>query len=223
MEKEVEPFEFKQCVIVQKATGKSAKNLRELRDLLGSVSAESIFHHTCQYFLSGHILEYTNDFGHWAAESLGEKALSEHLSNIDPYSYSDIEAFRRELLKAVDSRLDTPPEPRDAMAGDEFFFGEAITLIFPARIKARNLAEFLIGIRYVDKSSIYYHFYEAKMRLRGGTDDFSKWFASSLGQKDLSERINSIDPFMHTLDGIRGHIVEAVEDEVKRAMEEISS
>jgi hypothetical protein len=155
------------------------------------------------------------------AESLGERALSEYLSNIDPYSYPDIEALRGELLKAMDSRLEILPEPRDAMAGDEFFFREAITLIFPANIRARNLAEFLIGIRYVDKSSIYYHFYEARVRLSAGTDDFSKWFVNSLGQESLAEKIASIDPFMHTLDGIRGHIVEAVEDEVKRAMEEI--
>jgi len=222
MDKAVGPFEFKQCVIVPKSTGKSAGNLRELKELLVTVSGESIFHHTYQHFLSGHITEYTNGFSHWVAESLGEKALSEHLSNIDPYGFPDVEALRQELLKAIESRLEKPPEPRDAMAGDEFFFREALTLIFPAHVRVRNLAEFLIGIRYIDKSSIYYHFYEARMRLRSGTDDFSKWFASSLGQEALAERISSIDPFMHTLDGIRDHIVEAVEEEVRRTMEEIS-
>ena len=223
MEKTIGSFEFKQCVIVPKSTGQSAANLRQLRTLLTSVSDESIFHHTYQYFLSGHVLEYTNAFAHWVAESLGEKALSEHLSNIDPYSFPNIEAFRHELLKAIDLRLEALPEPRDAMVGEEFFFSEALTLIFPLHVRARNLAEFLIAIRYIDKSSIYYHFYEARMRLGGGTDDFSKWFSNSVGQESLGERLNAIDPFMHTLEGIRNRIVEAVEDEVRRAMEEITS
>lgn len=61
MEKIMEFFEFKQCVSLLKSTGKKAKNLRELRDAIAVVSDESIFHHTYQYFLKGHILEYTND------------------------------------------------------------------------------------------------------------------------------------------------------------------
>ena len=56
MEKGAKPFEFKECVIVPKSTGKKARNLRELRALLGRVSDESISHHTYQYFLSGHVL-----------------------------------------------------------------------------------------------------------------------------------------------------------------------
>ena len=223
MEKEVEPFEFKQCVTVAKSTAQSAKNLRELGQLLRRVSDESIIHHTCQYFLHGHILEQTNGFAQWVAESLGEKALSEHLSNIDPYDFGSIGDLRHELLKAIDSRLQVPPRPRDAMTGHEFFFSEAITLVFPARVMARNLAEFLIGIRYVDKSSIYYHFYEMRIRHKGETDDFSRWFASSLANGGLAEKITSIDPFMHTLEGVRKHIVEAVEEEMKRTIEEIST
>ncbi len=47
---------------MHKTTGKKAKNLRELRNTLETVSKRSVFHHTYQYFLKGHILEYTNDF-----------------------------------------------------------------------------------------------------------------------------------------------------------------
>lgn len=66
-------FEFKQCMTMLKATGRKARNLREFRDALVSVSKESVFHHTYQYFLKGRILEYTNDFAHWAGESLEER------------------------------------------------------------------------------------------------------------------------------------------------------
>lgn len=212
-----EPFEFKQCISILKSTGKKAKNLHELRDAISVVSDESIFHHTYQYFLKGHILEYTNDFAHWAGESLEERALAEHLSNIDPYAFKSIDELRQELLNVIDSYLENFPEPREAMAGDDFYFNETITLTFPVGIRSKNLAEFLIAIKYIDAAAIYYHFYEAHVRL--GVDDFSKWLEDSMGKKGLAGKIRAIDPFMHSIEGIRDHIIEAVEKEVRAEME----
>jgi hypothetical protein len=51
-----------------KGHGKKARNLRELRNALETVGKTSVFHHTYQYFLKGHILEYTNDFAQWAGK-----------------------------------------------------------------------------------------------------------------------------------------------------------
>lgn len=214
---ELKPFEFKQCVSILKSTGKKAKTLRALRDTIAEVSEESIFHHTYQYFLKGHILEYTNDFAHWAGESIEERALSEHLSNIDPYDFGNIGEVRSELLRVIDDYLEKFPEPREAMRGNEFYFNETITLTFPIGVKVKNLAEFLIAIKYIDQGSIYYHFYEARVRL--GADDFSEWLDNSLGKKELAARVRTIDPFMHSTEGIREHIVEAVEEIVRKGME----
>lgn len=211
-------FEFKQCITMLKATGKKARNLREFREALAEVSRGSIFHHTYQYFLKGHILEYTNDFAHWAGVSLEERALAEHLSNIDPYDFSNVEDIRTALVKAVDDYLERFPEPRDAMPGDEFYFNETVSFVFPAGVRARNLAEFLMAVKYVDGSSLYYHFYDARQRL-GGFDDFSVWFGETLGKSDLAKRVRAIDPFMHSIEGIRELIAAAVEDEVRQDME----
>jgi Family of unknown function (DUF5752) len=211
-------FEFKQCITMLKATGIRARSLREFRDALSSVSSGSVFHHTYQYFLKGHILEYTNDFAHWAGESLEERALAESLSNIDPYDYSDIEDTRAALLRVVDEYLERFPEPREALPGDEFFFNETVTLVFPAGARVRNLAEFLMAIKYVDSSSLYYHFYDARQRL-GGSDDFSVWFEETLGKNDLAKSLRAIDLFMHSLEGIRERIAQAVEEDVKKDME----
>jgi hypothetical protein len=219
MEKLTEDFEFKQCVSLLKSTGKKAKSLRELRDVIAVVSDESIFHHTYQYFLKGHILEYTNDFAHWAGESLEERELSEQLSNIDPYTFKSIDELRKELTRVIDGYLERFPEPREAMAGDEFYFNETITLIFPVGIRVKNLAEFLIAVKYIDAAAIYYHFYEARVRL--GVDDFSKWLEDSIDKKKLSEKIRSIDLFMHSIEGIREYIIEAVEKDVRTGMEAI--
>ncbi len=217
----IEPFEFKQCISILKSTGEKAKNLRELRNIIALINDDCIFHHTYQYFIKGHILEYTNDFAHWAGESLEERALSEQLSNIDPYDFKEINDLRKRLLDVIDEYLEMFPEPREAMPGDEFFFNETVTLIFPVGIRAKNLAEFLTAIKYIDAGSIYYHFYEARIRLGGGIDDFSRWIEDAFGKKELVEKIRSIDPFMHDLEGVRKHIAEVVEEEVKKDMEVI--
>jgi hypothetical protein len=195
------------------------KNLREFRDVLAVVSEGSIFHHTYQYLLKGHILEYTNDFSQWAGAGLEESALSEQLSNIDPYIFGSSEALRNELLRVVDGYLEVFPEPRDAMPGDEFFFNETITLVFQAGVWARNLAEFLMAIKYIDASSLYYHFFDARRRFEGKSNDFSQWFEKEMGKKDLAEKLRFIDPFMHSLEGIRERITAALEEAVRQDME----
>ncbi len=212
-------FELKLCVTILKSTGRKAKNLRELKEALAGVSDGAIAHHTYQYFLKGHILEYTNDFAHWAGESIEERALAERLSNIDPYDYASIQDLRQDLIGAVDDYLTQFPEPRDALLGDEFHFNETISLVFPAGVWARNLAEFLMAMKYAEGSSLYYHFYDARVRLGNKADDFSQWLEEGLEKPEVARRIRAIDPFVHNLEAIRERIVEAVEEEVKKDME----
>jgi len=213
------PFEFRQCISILKSTGKKAANLKELREIIATVSDDSVFHHTYQYFLKEHILEYTNDFAHWAGESLEERALAEQLSNIDPYACETISDLRAAIVAVIDSYLEMFPGPRDALPGDEFFFNETITFVFPVGVWAKNLAEFLIAMKFIDNGCIYYHFYEARMRVADGTDDFSRWLQDSLLKKQLAEKIRTIDPFMHTTEEIRVHISEMIMEEVSSDME----
>ncbi len=215
----LQPFDFRACISVLKSTGKKARNLRELRDNISVASQDCIFHHTYQYFLKGHVLEYTSDFAHWAGESLEERALAERLANIDPYDLESIDAVRGELVRVIDDYLAHFPEPREALAGDEFFFNETVSLVFPVGVRARNLAEFLAAIKYVDAACIYYHFFEARMRLGSGKDDFSSWMEEVLGKTELAQRVRSIDPFMHSLEDIRQHVIDVVEEVVRNDME----
>lgn len=217
-----QPFDFRACLMVLKSTGKKASSLRELRARITQISQGCLFHHTYQYFLKGHVLDYTNDFAQWAGESLEERALAEHLSNVDPYTFPTIEGLRTALIGAIDDYLLHSPEPRQAMEGEEFFFNETVTFVFPVGIRARNLAEFLSAIKYVDVAAIYYHFFEARIRLSEeaeGKDDFSRWIEEALGKEDLANRLRGIDPFMHSLEDIRVLIAQAVEEVVQRDME----
>ena len=40
-----------------------------------------------------------------------------------------------------------------------------------------------------------------------------------MGKKDLAEKLQFIDPFMHSLEGIRGRIAAAVEEALRQEME----
>lgn len=212
-------FVFRDAVIITKATGLKASTLQQVRDLLNEVSEECIFHHTYQYFAKGHIQEYTNDFAHWAGENLEERALAEQLSNVDPYSFKSINHLRTELIRVVDFFLEHFPEPREVIPGEELFFSESLSYVFSTGVQARNLAEFLIALKFIDPSSIYYHFYEARIRLRKEADDFSKWVDEVIKAPDLADQIRSIDPFMHNLEGIREHLIEMVETALRNQME----
>jgi septum formation topological specificity factor MinE len=221
--KSIEPFEFKDCVNIFKATGKKAKNLRELRQILSEISDDSLFHHTYQYFLKGHILEYTNDFAHWAGESLEERALAERLSIIDPYSFNAINDVRKELIKVIDDYLKNFPEPRDVLKDNEFYCNETISMIFRVGVKVKNLAEFLVAMGHIDPGCIYFHFYESRVRLGEWVDDFSMWIEHTLHKKNLADKIRMIDPFMHSIEKIREHIIEIVEEHVRADMEGIET
>jgi len=223
LEKGIEPFEFKQCISIVKSTGKSAKNLGELRTLISKAGDEPIFHHTHQYFLKGHILEYANDFAEWAGVNLEERALAERLSCIDPYIMKSVSAVRKELIREIDSFLNDFPEPRDVVTGNEFYLNETVSLVFPVGVSAKNLAEFLVAVEHIDEGSIYYHFFDSRVRLgEGVVDDFSRWIEHGLGKKELANRIRAIDPFMHSIERIREHIMEVIEEHVRAEMEGVT-
>lgn len=193
-----------------------------MRAIIATISTESIFHHVYQYFLKGHMLEYTNDFAQWAGESLEERALAERLSIIDPYIYKSVEEVRKELLREIDSFLASSPRPHEVLRGNEFYFNQTISIVFPLGVKTRNLAEFLVAIEHIDTGSIYYHFYDSRYRLGEGiADDFSRWIEYSLGKKKLADKIRNIDPSMHSIESIREHIRKILEEHVRADMEGI--
>ncbi|MCK4910616.1 MAG: hypothetical protein KAR83_03190, partial [Thermodesulfovibrionales bacterium] len=190
---------------------------------ISEISEDSVFHHTYQYFLKGHMLEYTNDFAHWAGEALEERALAEQLSSIDPYIFNSINDVRKEFIRVIDDYLNNFPEPRGVLKGNEFYSNETVSLVFRVGVKVKNLAEFLVALEYIDAGCIYYHFYESRIRLGEWVDDFSMWIEHTLGKKELAEKIKMIDPFMLSIEKIREHITEIVEEHVRAEMEGIKA
>jgi hypothetical protein len=88
------------------------------------------------------------------------------------------------------------------------------TFVLPTPYQARNLKEFRDVLRKVSINSIYFHIFEARLRLERGDNDFSYWF-EGIGQKELAEEISRLDPYTITLEGLRNKIIQQVSRHVK--------
>ncbi|BCU70671.1 DUF5752 family protein [Stygiolobus caldivivus] len=97
------PFYFITCKPVIYNTGKIAKNLAELVDMLASISVRSIAYH----FIFKRVMGYEdkNDFSKWIEENYGLTDLSKRLSALDPQTYTDEEMLRQDLLKIFEQEV----------------------------------------------------------------------------------------------------------------------
>ena len=88
------------------------------------------------------------------------------------------------------------------------------TFILPTPYEARDLKEFREILQKIGINSIYYHVFEAKLHLDKGENDFSNWF-EEIGEKELAQDINRLDPYTVTLEGLRKTIVHYVSRHVQ--------
>ncbi len=197
-------------------TGLKTATLSELIHAVRVVAPQAVFHHTHQSYLKGTQVapEYTNDFAVWVAQSLEERALAEKLASMDFYSMRSAEEIRTSLINILEDYQKNFPTPRSARKGEEFFFNSSVTLVIPTGLSVFNLNEFKSSLQKVGPSSIYYHFFEAHVRLESPSDDFSFWIEQSLGRKDLCNRIRQVDPYLYSLEGLREKLLELTEAEL---------
>jgi hypothetical protein len=204
-----QPFRFFECTSLIQPTGMHAQDLSDLLSLIRIVDPGVIYHHTHQYFLKAAVVtpEYPNDFAVWAGRSLEERALAEKLANLDLCAFPGIEQVRAALIEIVVSYFGENPAPRPARTGDAFFFNDAVTIVAETGFAAETLPAFLEALDRVGTSSIYFHFFEARFRLRRPADDFSTWIGSELNRPDLARAIRGLDPYQYSLEGLRGRIL----------------
>jgi hypothetical protein len=80
------------------------------------------------------------------------------------------------------------------------------TFALPTPHVAESLASFRDILGRVSVNTVYYHVFDAKLRLEHGENDFSKWFAG-MGKMALAEEVRRLDPYTHTLEGLRKRIM----------------
>ncbi len=191
-------------------TGIVARDLYELLAGIESVGGSSIFYHTHQQYLAHHFEKplFYNDFALWISQALQLEALAEQLAAIDLLSFASIRALREEIISRIWKYLaENPDGERNSPPGDEFHFSRSKSFVLPTGHVARDPADFFNILPQASNESLFYHFFEARLRLGRTTNDFSRWLADR-GEVDLAHQIDSLDPYLRSLDELRADITE---------------
>lgn len=193
------------------ATGVRAQNLREFREGLLEVPGSSIEHHFWGRLLSPRFdePEYSNDFASWAYRGLGEKALAERLSAIDPTEDDGEDALRQRLVEVVEQTLDVRDHVPWARPDNAFHFLHGKLVVFHTGSEITEPGQLAHALAHMSTGSIYYHFIDARRRTRDHCDDFCEWLDGwGADYEDLKLRLHALDPFFSSLKEIRRMLIE---------------
>jgi hypothetical protein len=209
------PFYFNSASHLMRIGREKANNLRELLDAIKTCSDASIFQHTFQTLEEHHfILEgFSNDFSHWAFAACNEVELAERLASIDIREFTSISGLRERLVHIIESYMQKNPRAGTRPAMEPLYLMAAELVVVPTPYVARNLEEFTACLRKVSIHSIYYHFIDARLRLKLNNNDFSVWLEHELDMGSAARRINQIDIYTATLEGVRQSILKAIESQ----------
>ena len=195
-----------------------ASNLSELLNLIKEVPDSSIYHHTHRFLQQHQYIspEPPNDFAYWVTDIIGDEKLGEKLASIDTIQFITIHDLRGKIITVMEEHIKTHPKSaqRFAMENAAFYFMKSISFILPTQYVAGNLKEFAQILKKVTLDSIYFHIFEARLRLGKKANDFSLWIESSVGDKGLADKILKMDPYTYTLEDLRKTIVKLVEERV---------
>lgn len=204
-----EPFMFYTERRLVSLTGLRARNLPELLGGIREVSGSSIFYHTHHLYLSHHFETpvFYNEFALWVSEALREDRLAEQLAGLDLLSYTSIRQLREAIIARIESHLETSPgPPRDCPPGDEFHFCKSKSFIMPTGIVANTPADLFAQLPRITTMSLYFHFFEARLRLGHPTNDFSYWLEGR-GEPALAKAIDNLDPYIMSLDELKNEMI----------------
>jgi hypothetical protein len=126
---------------------------------------------------------------------------------VDTVQFTSINDLREKFVEIIEDYMKRTGKNPDAPEGYEFHFMKAVTFVVPTLHVAHSLKEFYEIVQKISVHSIYYHMFEARLRLKRKTNDFSNWLEECLGEKELAEKIARLDPYTHTLEGLRKRIL----------------
>lgn len=203
------PFRFWTRLTLTRLTGRRAADLAELVEHLRIVRPSVIFHHTHHFLVQHQHLspEPPNDFAFWVRNVLQEDELGEQLAAIDTVQFPSLKELRLRIVEVIDRYMDGRRPLRTAPAGEEFYFQDAISFVLPTPHQATTLAEFAIAIERVSYAAIAYHLFEARLRVGAQDNDFSRWLEQELGEREVAAAIRNMDPYTHTLEGLRRRLL----------------
>ncbi|MBI4535381.1 MAG: hypothetical protein HY708_03820 [Ignavibacteriae bacterium] len=208
----MEPFHFYTKLDLTILLGLQAKNVTELLECIQVAPESSVYHHTHRFLQQHHYLspEPPNDFAYWITDVLNDPALGEKLSSVDVIQFSSLSDLRNRFVEIMESHLTNNARRPESPPGEEFHFMACQTFAFHTPYIATDLSEFKEMLTRVSINSLYYHVFDAKLRLERGENDFSRWFRDR-GETALADELKRLDPYTYTLEGLRNKIMKLVD------------
>lgn len=206
------PFVFCTSSQLVEITGLKAANLKEFLEIVKEIEDSSIFYHVHHAFREHQFAPgyYTNDFAHWIGEELNENALAERLANINIKDYTEIKSLRVKIAEIIENHLKNNPDNSNLAAKHKFYFCKNISTIQKTKYAAWDLEEFCDLLRRVGLRSLFFHFFEARLRLGRKTNDFSDWIKFNYQNEKLARQIEALDPYLYTMDELRDQIIKLI-------------
>lgn len=201
-------FHFRTTLDQTVLLGRKAKNVHELLEGIEAVPDSSIYYHTHRFLQQHHFLspEPPNDFAYWISEVINDDRLAEAVASIDVVQFHSLAEVRNAFVRTIRENEDPDGKSRLCPAGGEFHFMASRTFVLSTPYSAADLGGFLDALKRVSVGSLYYHIFEAKLRLGKGENDFSRWFRDG-GLPELADRVARLDPYSYTLEGLRNEIL----------------
>ena len=198
--------------------GRSARDEQQLLEAIEEIPLDSLSYHTHSFFLRHAYIAgpYPNDFATWAAIQVRDRVLGEKLGILDPYDFENLEALRAEIVNIVDEHLSQLQIIPRVVYGEPFYFMQSRIIEVPTGLEARTLTEFRKILATVDISAVYYHNFEAMLRLGRRMGDFSLWIEEQLHLPELAQKISRLDFYMTSLESIRHRILKLCDEVLKK-------
>ena len=213
-------FLFVGCWELREMLGRSARDEQQLVEAIEEIPLDSIYFHTHSFFLRHKYIAgpYPNDFATWAAIQVRDRVLGEKLGILDPYDFENLEYLRSEIVSIIEEHLSQLQIIPRAIYGEPFHFMQSRIIEVPTGLEARTLTEFREILATADDSVVYYHTFEAILRLGRRRGDFALWVEEQLGLPELAKRISKLDPYLTSLETIRHRIIKLCDEVLEKGV-----
>ncbi len=208
-----EPFHLITTSQLVEITGLRAWNMRQLGEMVGVASDESIFYHTFQSFREHHYVTepYVSDFAQWAETSLHFPLLAEELGVLDIRDFISLEELRIELMRIVMRVVEEHPGMARRPADYPFDFCRSHSLVTELGVRVQTPAELARTLPQAGIRCIYYHLIEARLRLGLRDNDFSMWlrgqWPDNAAVVKAADDIEKLDIYHYTIHELRDRII----------------
>lgn len=202
------PFYFKTHFHLVRLLGIRVKNPRQLLAGIKKVPLSSIYYHTHRFLRQHHYLspEPPNDFAYWLTNILGVRDLGEQFFSVNTIDFHNLRELRAEFVTILENYVSKHKRNATCAEGLEFHFVSCKTFVLPTPYVAHDLKEFGEILSKISLNSLYYHMFEARMRLERNENDFSAWL-KGIGYATIAREVSRFDPYTITLEGLRKKII----------------